>query len=232
VDSLHAYRKQADSQEALHAVASEMLQNTIARLTSRGARAGSNKPDLGQALEWRQLDLDARQATMRDALAEQLRAEPVGRELRDGLYKFMLQGSRSPIAARLDAIPGATSDSAARERVGQPFLRDHAYAGTLQDHHLVGPIHVIACQRWVTEAQALRVLGTPDAIAVPSDFGIYAADHALKIQMVFLANCKDETSMAVAVRWFQEWLGRTGQAARVRQRADARSRILRAIAAV
>ena len=36
------------------------------------------------------------------------------------------------------------------------------------------------------------MLGTPDAMSVASDFGVYAADHVQKIQVVFLAQCSDE----------------------------------------
>ena len=230
VDQLSTYRTSAASQPVLHAVAAEVLQEAVAQLVRRGASAGSRKPDRGQALEWRQLDLADRQGAMRDALAASLGARPLGPGA-EGVLHHLALPSGGDVAARLDAIPGATSDPAARERVGQPFLRDHLHVQALVDHQLVGPVHVIACQRGVTEAQALRMLGTPDAIAVPSDFGVYAADHALKIQLVLLANCTDVTAMAVAARRYHEWLVQTGEGARVLKRAQARTNILRAIAA-
>jgi hypothetical protein len=57
-----------------------------------------------------------------------------------------------------------------------------------------GAGHLIACQKGVTETQALRQLGFPDAIAVTAPFGVYVADPVQKIQMVFIANCRDETT--------------------------------------
>jgi hypothetical protein len=82
------------------------------------------------------------------------------------------------------AIPAAMTVPAAREMVGQPFLRDHQAADVLQDKR-VGPVHVIACHRAITEAQASRQLGFPDATIVSSPFGVYVADNVQKIQIIF-----------------------------------------------
>ena len=207
-----------------------MLQNTVARLAARGSISGGRRLDRGQALQWNRLHLSERREEMRKALEHQLQTTP----LRDGTRRVgstwtLPDGGRALV--KLDAIPGAASEPAAREMVGQPFLRDHLDAPTLEDAELAGPIHIVACHRTITESQAARMLGTPDSMVVASDFGIYAADHVQKIQLVFLAKCSDPTATGMAVRRFSEWLVQSGEGQRIAARAHSRARILRAIAA-
>jgi hypothetical protein len=100
----------------------------------------------------------------------------------------------------------------------------------LEKHDVAGIVHVIACHRGVTDTQATRILGTADVMTVASDFGVYAADHVQKIQMVFLSQCSDETAVALAVRKFREWLVQSREESRVVERAGSRRRILNAVA--
>jgi hypothetical protein len=57
------------------------------------------------------------------------------------------------------------SVAAAREVVGQPHLSDHALYDNLKKPH-GGPVHLIACHKGATEAQARTMLGFPDATVV------------------------------------------------------------------
>jgi len=120
--------------------------------------------------------------------------------------------------------------ASAREMVGQPFLRDYESADLLKGER-GGPIHLIACHRSVTEAQAAKQLGFPDATIVSPAFGVYVADNIQKIQMVFIANCRDETSTRHGVQRFFEWLEQSGEAKLLSDRAASRARIVQAIAA-
>ena len=70
-----------------------------------------------------------------------------------------------------DSIPASMSTVSARELVGQPFLRDHERISCWRPT-LCTPVHVIACQKGVAEAQAVRQLGFPDANVVKAPFGI------------------------------------------------------------
>ena len=54
-----------------------------------------------------------------------------------------------------------------------------------------GPIHIVACYKGVTESQALKMLGFPDAAVVPGRFGLHVADSVQKIQIVLLKNCQN-----------------------------------------
>ena len=123
-----------------------------------------------------------------------------------------------------DAIPAAMTIPAARELVGQPFLRDHELTEGW-DPDICGPVHVIACQKSVTEAQALRQLGFPDALVVSHPFGVYVADEVQKIQMAFIANCRDETTTQERVETFLRWLNTHGEAKFLVQRARHRRQI-------
>src|SRR5580704_9984988 len=81
-----------------------------------------------------------------------------------------------------DGIPTSMSTAAARELVGQPFLNDYQQTETWPVE-TNGPVHVIACQKSVSEAQAVRQPGFPDVIVVFAPFGVYVADDVQKIQM-------------------------------------------------
>jgi hypothetical protein len=63
-------------------------------------------------------------------------------------------------------------------------------------------VHVIACHKGVTENQAVGLLGFPDATIVTPAFGVYVADNVQKIQLILLANCRDESSTRYAVQRF------------------------------
>jgi hypothetical protein len=69
-----------------------------------------------------------------------------------------------------------------------------------------GPVHVVACHKGNTESQARAMLGFPDATVVSAPFGIYVADPVQSIQLVLIAQCRDETSTRIGVGRFLEWL--------------------------
>lgn len=231
VNLLEVPRKQVQDEASLHHCVAELLQERISSLVRRGGTAGSRKRDRGQALDWNRLDMTARQNEMRSALIRNLSAERIDSASDQAVPLHLVELSdRQKLAVRIDAIPAALTVPAARERVGQPFMQDHLHAPALERNKAPGVVHLIACHRGVTETQATRMLGTPDAMSVSSDFGVYAADHVQKIQIVFLAQCGDETATALAVRRFREWLVQSGEEPRLVERAESRSRILKAIA--
>ena len=117
----------------------------------------------------------------------------------------------------------------AREILGRPFLKDHQEVDALK--RAVGPVHLIGCNRSVTETQATNLLGFPDAIVVAAPFGIYVADPVQRIQFVLLANCRDETMTRLALQTFLRWLTESGEGERLVERAAARTRIVKVIAA-
>jgi hypothetical protein len=84
---------------------------------------------------------------------------------------------------------------------------------------------VIACQKSVTETQAIRQLGFPDAIVVSAPFGVYVADDVQKIQMAFISNCRDETTTRNNVQAFLNWLNDHGEVKYLVQRAQHRRQI-------
>ncbi len=225
VEEASMFRRSAGDEDELQRLVLELLHERIAELVNRGARGGRRR-DRGQALNWERLDLAERRRAMRSALAAELGIDDVGS---DALVDRVALGGQT-FTVRLDAIPGSLAVAAARELVGQPFLRDHLFAERLSED-APGMVHVVACHRGATASQASKIVGTPDAITVQSDFGVYAADHVQKIQLVFLANCADDGATGIAVRRLNEWLRQTGEIALVRRRALARVNILRAIAA-
>lgn len=134
-----------------------------------------------------------------------------------------------PLLLRCDAVPAAMSISAARELVGQPFLRDYQAAERLR-RDLPGPVHVIACHRGITEAQAIRQLGFPDATIVPENFGVFVADENTQIQILLLRDCRDPSSINDRVSAAVAWLGEDGELERLAARARLRMQIVQAVA--
>ncbi len=226
VRELKLFHTKVEDESDLLAKVRRLLHKAVAELTHRGAR-GRPRLDRGQPLDWNRLDLVARQETMRDALTAELGVPKSDLKIE---APVVIELAGRCFGARLDAIPAALSVAAARELVGQPFHRDHHFVSRLSKSQ-PGVIHLIACHRGVTEAQATRMLGTPNAIAVPSDFGVYAADHVQHIQVFLLAHCADESAIGVAVRRLDEWLRQTGEIERVARRAEARLQILYAVEA-
>jgi hypothetical protein len=229
VERQFLYRKDVGSEANLRDSVAELLQERVSELVRRGASVGARKRDRGQALDWSRDDLITRQNKMRAALALQLGAKPAGPPNGADTLQLVTLPDGQQVAMRLDAIPAALTVAAAREKVGQPFLRDHLHSEMLEQQDVPGVVHLIACHRGITEAQATRMLGTPDAISVPSDFGVYVADHVQKVQLVFLMQCADETAIALAVRRLNEWLIQSGEGVRVVERAGSRRRILAAM---
>jgi hypothetical protein len=196
----------------------------LADLGGREARRGRDYE--GAALEWSRLDYAGRRAAMRDVLRSALASAPGPNP--DAVWATI--GGRSVLAV-IDAVPASMSTAAARELVGQPFLRDHLWASTLGPNG-AGPVHFIACHRGVTETQAVRQLGFPDATIVEPPFGVYVADPVQKIQMVFLADCTDPATTFAKVQEARAWLERAQEAPLLRRRAEERAAVVRAIASV
>jgi hypothetical protein len=202
------------------------LRQAVAEFVIRGSlQAKKGKFDYGAALDWSLLDFEGRQHQMIETIQDGLKWREGTIQDGDNLFvkihdKFVL--------ARCNGIPASMTIPAAREMVGQPFLHDYRIAHML-DENRVGPVHFIACNRSITEAQAMKQLGFPDATIVSTSFGVYVADNIQKIQLIFISNCRDETTTRYGVDEVFRWLGKSGEEERLAQRATARRRIIDAI---
>jgi hypothetical protein len=227
----------ATADEAVDA-AKAALYAAVIELARAGSRSGRGRQvsDSGDALDWKRMNYSERAEAMVSAMqvalrragatdAPQASAAVAGR---DRMLVLPIAGRR--VLVRLHAIPAAMTVPAARELVGQPFLDDHLSAPLLSDD-LGGPLHLIACAGGVTESQAIRQLGYPDATIVASDFGVYIADPVQKQQLVFLSNCRDDTTTADRVETFRDWLVRTSEDTNLEARARSRSKLVRLLAA-
>lgn len=205
----------------------DALHNAVVSLAQAGVRdAARGKFHSGPALDWSRLNFDRRQAEMIGVLRATLRAREGSFEESDRLFSRM---DGRDILFETSAIPAALTIGPAREMVGQPFLRDHTLVPALTGKR-GGPVHVIACHKSVTESQATKLLGFPDATFVAAPFGIFVADPIQKVQFAFIANCRDETNTRHGLQGFMKWLGQTGEERHLATRAQARTRIVRAIA--
>jgi hypothetical protein len=206
------------------------LRVALAKMVQHAGHVRLGGFHLGGALEWSRMTYQDRAAAMRHAVYKSLR--PHGRELKgpgEGeTTLFALGRGKQQVFTWIHAIPAAISEPHAREMVGQPHLSDHKLNAKLGD--MPGPLHVVACARGVTEAQAVRILGFPDAIIIKAPFGVFVADEVQKIQMAFLAQCRDEPTTRDAVTQFVGWLDQTGERDSILARGELRSELVTVLA--
>ncbi len=201
------------------------LREAVIRLVHLGVlEARKGRYSSGQALDWSRLDFQTRKRETEQVLRRSL-TERGGGELPEGA---ILQVAGKEVFFACHAVPAAMSVAAAREMVGQPFLRDHEYLESMNDAR--GPVHLIGCQKGVTEAQAMRLLGFPDATIVATPFGVYVADGVQKIQLVCIAQCRDPTSTRHGVQRMLEWLAQSDEDENLARRAASRRKIIQSIA--
>jgi hypothetical protein len=206
--------------------AKEALRTAVVQMVRDGARS-ARRPrfDAGEALDWSRLDFRARQFAIEATLRKALLARS-GAENTAPAVSVPINGKQ--VLFLCHGIPAAIGVAAARELVGQPFLMDHKISPLLEKR--IGPVHLIGCHRSVTEAQASRMLGFPDATTVSPAFGVFVADNIQKIQLVLIANCREESMTRHGLQRVFDWLEQTGEDSRLAERAAARARIVRSIA--
>ena len=205
----------------------EAIFSAVLEMTHLGVRAVSRGVyPWGDSLRWSEMNFQTRSAKMVSVLCDELRSRHgTGRK---GHVFLPFRGQS--VLFLCHAVPASMSIAAAREMLGQPFLDDYKCAKLLGEEH-VGPVHIIACHRSVTEPQAIKQLGFPDATVVTPPFGVYVADNVQKIQLVFIANCHDETATREGVQRFFAWLSQTDDEGKLlAKRAASRRRIVKAIA--
>lgn len=205
----------------------EALHDAVVTLMQWGVReASKGRFHRGQALDWTRMDFAGRQGEMIRVVREAILQRSNASEEAGNLY-VTLNGSEVLFATH--GIPAALSITAAKELVGQPFLKDYSYEKVLVGKR-VGPVHLIACHKSATESQATRLLGFPDATFVTAPFGVYVADNLHKVQLAFISNCRDEANTRYGVQRFFEWLEQTHEDVQLAERASSRAKIVKAIA--
>jgi hypothetical protein len=205
----------------------EAIYDAVIKLAQAGvAEASRGKFHSGAALDWSRLDFTTRQTKMVCVLRDSLLARKGSLE---DAGKLIIKLGGHDILTEAHAIPAAMTVGPAKELVGQPFLRDHLLAPHLKSKRS-GPLHIIACHKTASENQATKQLGFPDATLVTAPFGVFVADPIHKVQIAFITNCRDEANTRHGLQRFMEWLNQTGEDKNLAERAQARARIVRAIA--
>ncbi|MBA3355724.1 MAG: hypothetical protein H0U18_07255 [Pyrinomonadaceae bacterium] len=122
------------------------------------------KSNTGPALDWHRMSYLQRRDAMRVEMCETLKAIPGNKPgnltpSEDEWMTFWVTIGGKKLLAPLHAVPAGLSQSAAREKVGQPFLLDHKLHTALAGGD-GGPMHIVACYKGATESQALKMLGS------------------------------------------------------------------------
>ena len=235
VTNLDIFGPQANTgEEVIERVHQEVRDAVITLVQNAAVTPDLSRSNIGPALDWHRLSYAGRERAMRAEVLKVL-ADVEGTEAgnlepteEEWMTVWLKIGGKKILSA-LHAVPAGLSQSAAREKVGQPFLWDHTLHADLAAGD-GGPLHIVACYKGATESQALKMLGFPDATVVPGRFGLHVADSVQKIQIVLLKNCESPTATRSAVTAWLEWLQRSAEDRLVAARAVARKRIIAAIA--
>ncbi|MFT6510833.1 MAG: hypothetical protein ACJAVO_000645 [Parvibaculaceae bacterium] len=227
VDALNLFRGgEIKDIDGLKDRVKEAIREMALKLMHDGSKeARKSAGDSGPALDWTRMNFSDRHQVMVNAVSSSLTGLKGAEKIEAGVVT-PINGTK--VLFIPNAIPSAYTVSAAREMVGQPFLKDHQKVEELRKTK-AGPVHLIACQKTITEAQAMKLLGFPDATIVQSAFGVYVSDNIQKIQLCLIANCKDESSTRHNVQRFLEWLNKTGEAELLVSRAKSRYKIVKTI---
>jgi hypothetical protein len=222
----------ADDVHALRLI-SKALQDAIVGMVRLGNREGrKGRYYAGAPLDWSRYDFSQRKSVMEKVVLDTLPKLPIHTEVGANLGEICIVDIKgTSLLFCCNAVPAAMSTPSAREMVGRPFLHDHELVAATEQNSAVGPVHLIACHKSVTETQAVNLLGFPDATIVTPPFGVYVAHNIQNIQIVLLANCRDDTSTRHAIQRFLDWLSSSGEADFLTKRACKRTAIVTAIAA-
>lgn len=202
----------------------QSIREQLLLLARRGKTASKkDQYDRGEALDWNRLSFTKRKETMEEVISKYF-SKDGGEEISSEIYSYKVD--EQDIAFIISAIPSALTVSEARELVGRPQLQDHTHTNTMKENNLIGPVHVIACHKGVTESQALSILGFPDAVIIKSGFGIFVADNTYKCQLAFLSDCRDSSSTRHKAQLFFDWLSLSGESSDLTNRARSRVDII------
>ncbi len=229
VDDLNRFYSQANDGVGLIQACKKALFSAVVGMVGLGVReARKGQYSTGEALDWSRMDFRGRYEEMVRVMHDAL-LDRTGSMDGASAEQVYIKMADEQILVCCHAVPAAMTVGAAREMVGQPFLKDHEVLapGAISG---VGPIHFVACHRNITENQAMNMLGFPDATVVSAPFGVYIADNVQKIQMILIANCRDETCTRTGVQRAMEWLEQSGEDQHLARRAVSRTRIINAIA--
>jgi len=203
----------------------ELAAAIVLRLAREGVGVNSSGSYYaGQALEWSRMNFQTRRDAMTAAVVGLLRKRDARAVEHPNDNIAIVRIQSFDIGFVCESIPSSMTTAAAREMVGQPFLMDPQLTENWNPDFW-GPVHVIACQKSISESQAIRQLGFPDAIVVTAPFGVFVADAVQKIQMAFISTCRDETTTHVRVQTFLNWLNDHGEVKYLVQRAIDRRKI-------
>ena len=194
----------------------------LAKMGKREARKG--KYNFGEALDWTRMNFVERKCAIENEITQQFVQSGSKEKIDCVEYSF----DSKKFLFKIHGIPSGMNVAAAREMVGQPFLKDHLITKSSRKNQY-GPVHIIGVHKGVTEQQAINTLGHPDAVVVDGSYGVYIADKIQNIQMVFLSNCRDSASTRHNVQKFIDWLEESGEADDFFERAIRRKEILNII---
>jgi hypothetical protein len=89
-------------------------------------------------------------------------------------------------------------------------LTDHDWARQLTNAE-GGPVHVIACHKGVTEAQAKRMLGFPNATVVDAPFDETETQHGVQRFLDWLPQAEQSAALVRFARKRKEVVGLLAQ---------------------
>lgn len=203
----------------------ESMHDICRLLIKRGVRdAEQGKYHTGDSLKWSQMSFESR----KNAIIQEIKSTLIEEGSIITNNEIFFKSDNTEILFHINSIPDSVSISEAKEKTGQPFLSDYKFSQILSGKK-IGPVHIIGCHKRITESQARKVLGYPDAVLVNAPYGIYVADNIHKIQMVFLENCRNPTTTRNKIKKLLEWFENNDEYENLIKRAKSRKKIIKVI---
>lgn len=204
-----------------------LVNNLIKYVTKEIVHQKEELSHRGEALDWNKLNFYKRSEKIKNVLLNSIEERANYTPIKEDSHALKFEDEN--LLLKVHSIPASFSIGAAREMVGQPFLEEHKLINEIDDD-FIGPVHIIGCHKAITESQAMKTLGFPDAMVLKTHFGVYVADNVQKIQMIFISNCIDTEHTRSGFQQMYLWLENTDEIKSLLNRARARKEIISKIA--
>jgi hypothetical protein len=189
----------------------------------------------GEAFEWAKRTYSERSGLIVSAVTESM-AGVEGIECRARLWPKSTPGS--PMRGEIEAdkarlvftvtgVPDSFGVPEARKYAGYPFREDTDHLQAAQGTRALGPIHIVAVHKRVTESQIRAHVGNPDIAIIRTSFGYFSQDRSQATQVAYLTDITDSTVARRRAHELLVWLGQPTVLTGVKELARRRWRMCR-----
>jgi len=117
-----------------------------------------------------------------------------------------IQIEKARLCATLTGVPDSFGIPEARKYCGYPFREDGIHLAEARGSRAIGPVHLVAAYKRVTEGQIRAHIGNPDISIIRTPFGYFCQDRSQAIQVGYLVEIDDSSRARQRANDLLEWL--------------------------